>query len=352
MSDLAKIEAELEKYSCNPKIDNPVGVFVGATSGIGLNTALQFAKATTKCSSSTIYIVGRNQARGEEAGAAIKKINPKAEYHFLKNNLVYLSEAKKATDTIKAKESKINILTLSQGVFPTPGKKMTEEGLDSRLVLMYYSKWAIINNLAPLLSNAATKNEPARVVTVLAAGTETKPKAIDTNDLGLTKTDKWRSLMSTGPTYVTMSFLYLAQKYPGVSFVHTFPGIVSTNLVAGTPWYMRYPLSTGMYLGSWLNQTLTPEQSGEDHLYAGLVGQEFSSGGAYLVSFAGKKTQVIDRHAKGLDYSPELLEKVWKHSDNVYKTALSKHKSEEMFQSAIRPQEFSDESSGNVPSKQ
>ena len=48
----------------------------------------------------------------------------------------------------------------------------TEEGLDRKFSLHYYSRMRFTTNLLPLLSKAANDNELSRVVTILAAGRE------------------------------------------------------------------------------------------------------------------------------------------------------------------------------------
>lgn len=93
-TSLSQIKQDIEEYTQHPKLNNPVALFIGATNGIGLNTILDYAKATINCDSTTIYIGGRDQTKGESVIADIKKLNPKATVHFLLHNMVYVKEAK------------------------------------------------------------------------------------------------------------------------------------------------------------------------------------------------------------------------------------------------------------------
>lgn len=324
MATLPEIESAIKDYTKLPQVDSPVGVFVGGTSGIGLHTALQFAKATANCpSAATIYIVGRNKAQADAAKAEIERVNPSAKFQFLQHDLLYIEQAKRVTNIILTHENKINLLMVSQGTFPTPQRVLTDEGIDSRMALSYYSRWAIVNDLVPLLNKASESKESARVVTVLSAGSEVKPDTINVTDFGLINQNQLTKVLTLGPTYNTMNCFYFAQKYPKISFTHTFPGFVHSNLFESFSWYVRIPVKAIYWVGYYLNRTLTSEQSGEEHLYAGLVGKEFGPG-PHIVSLANKKVDVIYDESKPLDFPPELLEKLWKHTEDVIETAVAK----------------------------
>lgn len=90
-----------------------VGVFVGATSGIGEATLKQFAKHATK---PRAYFVGRSQEAGDRILDECKAINPSGEYTFIKADVSLIRVVDEVCEDIKAKEKAINILCLSAGL--------------------------------------------------------------------------------------------------------------------------------------------------------------------------------------------------------------------------------------------
>jgi NADP-dependent 3-hydroxy acid dehydrogenase YdfG len=90
-----------------------VGVFVGATSGIGEATLKQFAKHIPK---PRAYFVGRSQEAGDRILGECKAINPAGEYIFVKADVSLIRVVDEVCKDIKAKEKAINILCLSAGL--------------------------------------------------------------------------------------------------------------------------------------------------------------------------------------------------------------------------------------------
>jgi NADP-dependent 3-hydroxy acid dehydrogenase YdfG len=90
-----------------------VGVFVGATSGIGETSLKQFAKHASK---PRIYFVGRSQEAGDRILSELKALNPEGSYIFRKADVSLIKVVDEVCLEIKSKEKAINILCLSPGV--------------------------------------------------------------------------------------------------------------------------------------------------------------------------------------------------------------------------------------------
>lgn len=141
------------------------------------------------------------------------------------------------------------------------------EGIDELAALSLYSRFKFISELLPLLQSAKDAREEARVLTVLAAG---RGGPVDMENIGLRKKEyNPRVAMTQGVTYSslavevsTFSFtsregvvcgakgtntdrplcdLYqeYAKQNPTMSFTHTFPGYVKTNIQPPNVWFMR-----------------------------------------------------------------------------------------------------------------
>jgi NAD(P)-dependent dehydrogenase (short-subunit alcohol dehydrogenase family) len=86
-----------------------VGVFVGATSGIGRATLKKLAKYVQQ---PRFYFVGRSQSAADEILDQLNQINPDGRYEFIKADVSLLSVVDRVCDTIREKETQIDILFL------------------------------------------------------------------------------------------------------------------------------------------------------------------------------------------------------------------------------------------------
>ena len=137
----------------------PTALFVGGTSGIGEGTALAFARATkgtfyacfwrsrlltavALCvGNAHILICGRNKASAERIIATFPQ-TPTSQYEFVECDATLMKNVVKATADIKSRVGgAINYLVLTQGIMTFNGFDATEEGIDRKLSLHFYSRW-------------------------------------------------------------------------------------------------------------------------------------------------------------------------------------------------------------------
>ena len=244
-----------------------IAVFVGGTSGIGKLTirALVATGASVR-----IYLVGRKSSE-ERTLVFIQElhaINPKAEIIWIEGEVALLAETTRVCETIKSKESRIDLLFLTTGYAPFSARKETAEGVEISQSLAYYSRILFILHLLPLLSKA----EAPKVVSVLAGGMERT--AIDLDDLDLKKPGNFNAIkahMHYGPMNTT-TMEKLANDNPNVTFIHSWPGWVNTgnvrrgldpnspnSIMAWFVWLILEPL-IGLF-------AFSDEESGQRHLF-------------------------------------------------------------------------------------
>ena len=89
-----------------------VAVFVGGTSGVGEYTLKAFTRYASK---PRVYLVGRSQEAADRIVAECQKQNPGGYFEFIKADVGALKNVDDVCRQLKAKESAINILFLSQG---------------------------------------------------------------------------------------------------------------------------------------------------------------------------------------------------------------------------------------------
>lgn len=317
MPDSSVITASLEDYAKHP-VSGAVGVFVGGTSGIGLNTAITFARVNVASDTpAKVYLVGRDAAKAAEAETLIKEANPKAVVNFLQHDVSYIEQAKRVANIINNHETKLNVLFVGQGGFPSGGRSETGEGIDRKMALNYYTRWQLVDDLVPLLVAATAKDEPARVVSVLGGGMEAKAESLDTADFEMKNNYSIFRILSVTPAYNTLAALRFARLYPKVSFIHTSPGFVSTSVFRDTPWYLR-PIYKAL---TWW-WAITPQKSGENHLYAGLTAPEYAHGAHILNQNVDEAYTEADKASKEGLFSVELQDALWKHTEEVFNKAV------------------------------
>ncbi|KAJ6537781.1 hypothetical protein B0H19DRAFT_867238, partial [Mycena capillaripes] len=280
----------------------PVAIFVGGTSGIGQGMAEAFARHTK--GNAHIVIVGRNRAAAESIITAFPKPTvADVKHEFVECDITLMKNVRRVTSELRTRIPKINFLVLTPGVMTMNGRNETEEGIDRKLAVHYYGRWRFIKDLLPTVETAHKAGEDAKVMTVLSAGHGGK---IDLEDLGLKKSFSLASAAAAAPTYNDIMINDLATRHPGLSFVHSFPGGVRTNLFKSS--------ETGLLraANNFLWPLLAPftysvEESGEHQLYALLN----AGPGAARTNDKGDSIGL----SKGYYGSSEAMARLWKHSE-------------------------------------
>ncbi|ORY10616.1 hypothetical protein BCR34DRAFT_566391 [Clohesyomyces aquaticus] len=283
-----------------------VAIFVGGTSGIGLYTAREFVRNTN---APHVYLVGRNQTEATRIIAELQELNPSSQLEFIKSDVSLLKNVDQACNQIKAKESKVNLLFMTVGYLTMKGRDETEEGLDRKFALHYYSRMRFAHNLTPLLHSAANDTDPksrlARVVSVLdpQVGLKLLPNFAD---LSLKTTFSLKNCATHASAMNNFAVEHLAAENPDVS------GLA----------FLLKPLSVG-------NQ-----ESGGRHLFAATAprfaprkasnvenvatGSDGKSGsGGYMLSWNGE----VFGSSKNMDDMRKdgAAGKIWGHTKEVFK---------------------------------
>ena len=215
----------------------------------------------------------------------------------------------------------------------------TDEGLDKKLSLHYYSRMRFATNLLPELTRAATTNDSdktglggnlSRVVSVLSAGDEI---SLNLDDLDLKTHYSLRNCAGHAITMNTLFMQELAATHPSTTFIHAYPGGVKTGIMREFGPVTRAAINALAFLAKpWM---VPIEESGQRHLYASTspkfppqaagVTDEVAKGadgqngsGAYLLTWDGTTTgnqKVLEaaRQAK----TGKL---VWKHTWGIFES--------------------------------
>lgn len=190
---------------------------------------------------------------------------------------------------------------------------VSSENLDRKMVLNHYSRARFVTNLLPLLHTASTTTPHfARTLSVLGAGHES---AVNFADLGLEST--FSGSRCAAHTIVMNSFFVeeLAKKEPGISFLHSSPGVVNTGIARELPFWARAGLkfftpvlslmmtsqeetgarqlflaTSGMYPPAKPNTDTSKGVSMSDTLQVGVGSDGQRGSGGYIVNWNGEIT--------------------------------------------------------------
>jgi len=201
--------------------DSLVALFVGATSGIGEGTLKQFAK---NAFAPTIYIVGRSKTAAAPLLEHIRTSNPGATINFIETEISLIKNIDKATDEIKSKEKKLDLLFMSPGYLSFDGRNESTEGIDIPHALRYYTRLRFAYNLLPLLNASPSP----RVISILAGG---KESVLNFDDLEFRNNFDGFKAAANGATQTTLAFEELAKTNSNITFIHKYPGFVATGVV-------------------------------------------------------------------------------------------------------------------------
>lgn len=199
--------------------------------------------------------MGRNATAADRIIKECRELNKEGKVEFLKADVTELKEVDRVCKEIQKREKKINLIFQTQGNFTLAGRNgecllvasnqsctnrlvsENPEGLDRKFTLNYYSRMRFVYNLLPQLRTASTESPHfSRTLSVLGAGHES---AINLSDLDLKTT--FSGLRCAAHTTLMNDFMAeeFAAREPGISFLHSSPGVVNTGLARGLPIYLR-----------------------------------------------------------------------------------------------------------------
>ncbi len=305
--------------SLHKKHEALTAVFAGATSGIGLETLKAFAKHIPN---PRAIIIGRNRNKFEPELQSLRTLNPNGHFTFLESEISLIKNIdtvchdvrdQLAATSASTEGSSIDLLFLSQGYLLLSGRHNNSEGLDNSISLRYYGRVRMVQNLLPHMS------PDARIVSVLAGG---KEGHIFTSDMDLERNFSIMNAMGHFTSLKTLSLDYLATANPGKSFIHIFPGFVSTGSLGKyntgiVGLVMRFVETVSDFLGF----SIKAEESGERTLYYGTCAEFEKGGQCWVLDWDGR---VVESKAlKGYRETAGTGEKVMEHNKSIFERVTS-----------------------------
>ncbi|KAG0633256.1 hypothetical protein HOY80DRAFT_1019049 [Tuber brumale] len=148
------------KESDLTSLTSKTALVTGATSGIGLQTAILLASH-----GATVHIASRNATKGEDTVAALRAQYPSHTYHHHPLDLSSAASAAASAAHFAAREdARLDILVCNAGVAFVPVDVLSADGLDPTFAVNHVGHFVFVRGLLPLLRRTAAAEGDVRVV--------------------------------------------------------------------------------------------------------------------------------------------------------------------------------------------
>ena len=204
-----------------------LAIVTGATGGLGLETALQLARAGAE-----VILAGRNAEKGRMAVARIHGERADANVRFEMIDLASLGSVRAFTERMIAAGRPIDILINNAGVMALAKRETTADGFERQFGTNYLSHFALTARLLPLLSAAR-----ARVIQLSSIAHRSAKIRLD--DLNYAQGYSPWPVYGQSKLAMLMFALELDRRSTAngwqLTSVAAHPGIATTDLMANGP---------------------------------------------------------------------------------------------------------------------
>ncbi|KAF6804148.1 short-chain dehydrogenase/reductase [Colletotrichum sojae] len=266
--------------SFNPDKDVPdlagkVILVTGGNAGLGKQCVLEFSRHNP----AQIWLAARNPEKAQAAADEIRQQVPGAPIRLLELDTTSFESVKKAAARVLAESDRLDILMLNAGIMAAPAG-LTKEGYELHFGTNHMGHALLTKLLLPLLEKTAQQRSDVRVVSVSSHGHTYAAKGgpqyetlkTEAEDLGAYGRYFQSKLANV------LFARQLAKELPWLTAVSLDPGIVSTNLIAGTTGSYRLLRAFGQIANRWLVPSV--ETGARNHLWAS-VSKDVKSGEFY-----------------------------------------------------------------------
>lgn len=209
-----------------PDLSDRFAIVTGATSGIGLETALQLARAGAE-----VMLTGRNDNRGEAAVGYIRTRSPKAKISYASADLSSLASIAAFAESVLRQARPLDLLVNNAGVVAPAQRQVTRDGFELQFGINYLGHFALSARLMPALLRATAP----RLVGVSSTGH--RSGRIDFADLQSERSYSFFKAYSQSKLAMLMFTLELHRRAIAAGLplaaIAAHPGWASTNIASG-----------------------------------------------------------------------------------------------------------------------
>lgn len=286
-----------------PNQQGRTAIVTGATSGIGLWTAIGLAKAQAQ-----VVIVCRDPHRGEDARAFVAKMSGRKP-DVIVADFAKLKTVRDAAHKILDRYAQVHILVNNAGLF-SPRRELTADGYEMTIAVNHLAPFLLTNTLMPAMERGGNYGRSARIVNV--ASTTATRASIDLGDLMLSRRYTMLAAYSQSKLANILFTKELARRLPPrpITANCLHPGLVGTAIgdkggVFGFGWSLMRPAM------------LSPERGAENSLFVATSPSIEGVSGAYFVKKKASATNPIAD-------DPVVAARLWTDSQKLVDRALEK----------------------------
>lgn len=258
-------------------LDSRVVVVTGATSGLGLAAAEGFARL-----GATVWLVGRSEARGERARAAVVERTGNRNVHVGLCDLSDLGSVRQFAARFAAQAERLDLLVNNAGVL-TQERELSADGIELTFATNVLGPFLLTNLLLPLLERSA----PARIINVSSGGMYTQRIRVDDLQSEHGEFDGSRAYARTKRAQVILTESWARRLEGRGVVVHSMhPGWADTpGIRSSLPRFHRL-------VGPLLR---TPEQGADTIVWLGAADEPGASSGRFWHDRRPRPTHVLPR---------------------------------------------------------
>ncbi|KAJ3080978.1 hypothetical protein HK100_010002, partial [Physocladia obscura] len=131
-------------------MSDKLALILGGTSGVGAALAVNLVKQGYN-----VVVVGRDEGRGNETIARLKKAAPQTASEFMFADISTVAGTRQFSAEFSAGHNKLDVLVLGAGRLPGATREPTADGLSAPLATLAYMRAILVEQLAPLLARAS-----------------------------------------------------------------------------------------------------------------------------------------------------------------------------------------------------
>ncbi|PKP93277.1 MAG: short-chain dehydrogenase [Alphaproteobacteria bacterium HGW-Alphaproteobacteria-14] len=201
-------------------------VFItGANSGLGQETA----RAMAACGAHVI-MAGRDQAKLDEAAAAIRAQHPDANLETITCDLGNLASIRACGAEARARFTRIDLLINNAGVMACPLMR-TADGFEMQFGTNHLGHFALTAELLPLVEAGANTTGSGRIVNLSSRGHHFAPVDLDDPNFAERPYDPWQSYGHSKTANILFTVgLEERLSAKGIHAYAVHPGGIRTNL--------------------------------------------------------------------------------------------------------------------------
>lgn len=261
-------------------------IITGATSGIGLETAMALAHLKFK-----LVLPVRNIDKGRALKEKIHEFTGNGMVDLFQCDLSSLESVREFAEMVNNNYDRLDVLINNAGVWEMK-RKESKDGIELTWAVNHLSPFLMTNLLLDKLKASA----PSRIITVSSMAH--KAARINFDDLEARRGWSWINSYSQSKLANVLFTRHLAKYLKGSGVVANclHPGVVSTNLFNKMPAILHWPMKQIM---------ITPDRGAETIVYLASAAEAEQVSGEY---FSKKKVVKTSNYAR----DPKIAEKLWK----------------------------------------